>query len=186
MKIRRFLVALLSFALVYNLVVTPAMNIVADNLSSEAVESLETEFAEAGNETEAAETESEAAVEETEVTETEGEFAEKAEETAETKAVEAESETVEAAEIKTDTREIYEQLMACTEFEVFLEILSTMTEESRQKMTEEEIAAINAHGEALEPEPLPAVVIESEPPVMSVIVYETVNFDHVAPFVDAE
>ena len=54
-------------------------------------------------------------------------------------------------------------------------------------MTEEEIDEIEAYIESLEPEPLPAVVLEKseDEPVESEIIYPTVNFSNVAPFSDA-
>ena len=53
-------------------------------------------------------------------------------------------------------------------------------------MTEEQNQKIEAKITALEPEPLPAVVIEesSDEPVPSEIVYRTVNYTFVAPFGD--
>ena len=51
-------------------------------------------------------------------------------------------------------------------------------------LTDEQNAQIEAKIAALEPEPLPPVVIgeTKDEPVTSEIIYPTVNFDKVAPF----
>ncbi len=80
---------------------------------------------------------------------------------------------------------IVDRFLACVTTEEMDIILASMTEEQIVSLTEEEVAAVDAHYASLESAPAPAVVegIISEPPVQSVIVYETVNFDNVAKFV---
>ena len=76
---------------------------------------------------------------------------------------------------------LYGRIMACETLEEIFEILDEATDEELEALTDEEWDAIDEYIESLEPEPLPAVVIESEPPVPSEIVFGTVSFDNVAP-----
>ena len=76
--------------------------------------------------------------------------------------------------------------MACASLEEIFDILDAATEEELEALTDEEIEEIEALIESLEPEPLPAVVLEEseDEPVKSEIIYPTVNFSNVAPFGD--
>ena len=81
---------------------------------------------------------------------------------------------------------LFERLMACTTLEELFTLADETPEEELLALTDDENAQIEAKITALEPEPLPAVVIEesSDEPVPSEIIYPTVNFDEVAPFGD--
>ena len=76
---------------------------------------------------------------------------------------------------------LYDRVMACETLEEIFAILDEATDEELDALTDEEWDAIDEYMKSLEPEPLPAVVIESEPPVVSEIVVGTVSFDEVAP-----
>ena len=82
---------------------------------------------------------------------------------------------------------LFERIMECTTLEEIDAVLAEATEEEFDALTEEEIDEIEAYIESLEPEPLPAVVLEKseDEPVESEIIYPTVNFSNVAPFSDA-
>lgn len=80
---------------------------------------------------------------------------------------------------------LFERLMACETLEALFAIVDETPEEALLALTEEENAQIEAKIAALEPEPLPPVVIDGEAgdePVVSEIIYPTVNFANVAPF----
>lgn len=81
---------------------------------------------------------------------------------------------------------LFERLMACTTLEELFAIVDETSEEELQALTDEENRQIEELIEKLEPEPLPAIVIEQseDEPVISEIIYPTVNFDNVAPFGD--
>lgn len=81
---------------------------------------------------------------------------------------------------------LFERLMACKTLEELFKLIDDTPEEELMQLSEEQVAAVEAKIAALEPEPLPAVVIEesTDEPVISEIVYPTVNFDDVAPFGD--
>lgn len=81
---------------------------------------------------------------------------------------------------------LYERIMACTTLEEIDAILDAATEQELAALTEEENREINALIESLEPEPAPAVIPEEndDAPVVSEIIYPTVNFDQVAPLGD--
>ncbi len=84
---------------------------------------------------------------------------------------------------------LFERLMACGTIEEIDEIFAGVTEEEMAALallSEEKQIMLNEYITALEPEPLPPVFIESEPPVPSEIVFaeedEIVNMTDVAPF----
>lgn len=79
---------------------------------------------------------------------------------------------------------LFERLMACKTLEELFTIVDETPQEVLLALTEEENAQIEAKIAQLEPEPLPPVVIEEtmDVPVVSEIIYPTVNFDNVAPF----
>lgn len=79
---------------------------------------------------------------------------------------------------------LFDKLMACKTLEELFALIHETSEEELAALSEEQVAAIEVKIAALEPEPLPAVVIEesTDEPVISEIVYPTVNFDDVAPF----
>lgn len=85
---------------------------------------------------------------------------------------------------------LYERLMACETLEKFYAIADELTEEEQlafeESLAEDEIARLEAKLAALEPEPLPPVVIEesTDEPVESEIIYITKNVADVAPFLD--
>ena len=81
---------------------------------------------------------------------------------------------------------LFDRLMACETYEELVEMVDAMTEEERLALTEEQIVQVEEKLLALEPEPLPEIIIEEtdDEPVISEIIYPTVNFDNVAPFGD--
>ena len=95
-----------------------------------------------------------------------------------------------AAEDETPSQEVekslFDRLMATETMDELFAIVDETPEEDLLALTDEENAQIEAHIEAIEPQPLPAVVIEEEDnqPVPSEIVQGTVNFSNVAPLLD--
>ena len=83
---------------------------------------------------------------------------------------------------------LFDRIMACNTLEEIWAIVDNTPEELFMAMTEDQINQIEAKITELEPEPLPAVVIEesNDEPVPSEIVYVTVNYSNVAPLVGAE
>lgn len=83
---------------------------------------------------------------------------------------------------------VYDRIMACTTLEEIYAILDSYTDEELETLamalTQEQNAEIEAKITALEPEPLPPVVLEesTDEPVESEIIYVTVNYANVAPF----
>lgn len=79
---------------------------------------------------------------------------------------------------------LFDQLMACTTLDELFTLADKTPEEQLLALTDEQNAQIEAKIAALEPEPLPPVVIgeTKDEPVTSEIIYPTVNFDKVAPF----
>ena len=83
---------------------------------------------------------------------------------------------------------VYDRIMACTTLEEIYAILDSYTDEELETLamalTQEQNAEIEARITALEPEPLPPVVLEksTDEPVESEIIYVTVNYANVAPF----
>ena len=79
-------------------------------------------------------------------------------------------------------------------------MVDAMTEEELLALTEEQIVQVDEKLQALEPEPLPEIILDEngnvisealaddepvdEEPFVSEIIYPTVNFDNVAPFGD--
>lgn len=94
---------------------------------------------------------------------------------------EASSEATPVAE-----NDLYDRLMACETLEALFALIDETPEEELMQLSESQIAEVEAKIAALEPEPLPAVVIEesNDEPVVSEIIYPTVNFDDVAPLGD--
>lgn len=95
-----------------------------------------------------------------------------------------------AAEDVTPSQEVekslFDRLMATETIDELFAIVDETPEEDLLALTDEENAQIEAHIEAIEPQPLPAVVIDEEDnqPVPSEIVQGTVNFSNVAPLLD--
>lgn len=79
---------------------------------------------------------------------------------------------------------LFDQLMACKTLDELFTLADKTPEEQLLALTDEQNAQIEAKIDALEPEPLPPVVIgeTKDEPVTSEIIYPTVNFDKVAPF----
>ena len=78
--------------------------------------------------------------------------------------------------------EAFDALMACETLDALWARMDAMTDDQWAALTEAQLAELDAKLTALEPEPLPAIVIEeSEPPVPSEIGYELVSFTDVAP-----
>lgn len=79
---------------------------------------------------------------------------------------------------------LYKKIMTCATLDEIWEIIDNMTDEEWNALTEEQQKAIDARIEALEPEPLPAVVINNtvEATVQSEIVTPSRNVTNVAPF----
>ena len=79
---------------------------------------------------------------------------------------------------------LFERLMACKTLEELFALIDETPEEELMQLSDSEVAEVEAKIAELEPEPLPAVVIDesADEPVISEIIYPTVNFDNVAPF----
>ena len=94
----------------------------------------------------------------------------------------------EGGETDISAEELYNRFMACKTIEEIEALLEQLTEEQLNSLTEEQIAAIEAHINSLLPEGEPEIPLEpmepSEPPVESEIVSiaETVDMTNVAPF----
>lgn len=95
---------------------------------------------------------------------------------------------------------LFDRIMACNTLEEIWAIVDNTPEELLLAMTEEQIVQVEEKLLALEPEPLPEIILDEngnvisealaddEPvdkePFVSEIIYPTVNFDNVAPFGD--
>lgn len=81
-------------------------------------------------------------------------------------------------------KSLFERLMACETLDALFALVEETAEEELLALTDEENAAIEAKIAALEPEPLPPVVLEDceNESVVSEIIYPAVNFANVAPF----
>lgn len=81
---------------------------------------------------------------------------------------------------------LFVRLMAAETLEELYAIIDETAEEDLLALTDVEISQIEAKMAELEPEPLPEIVINgsSDEPVISEIIYPTINFDNVAPFGD--
>lgn len=105
----------------------------------------------------------------------------------ETKSEESESTTPPVTETQPQdpaVTAVFDQLMACKTLDELFTLADKTPEEQLLALTDEQNAQIEAKIAALEPEPLPPVVIgeTKDEPVTSEIIYPTVNFDKVAPF----
>lgn len=89
-----------------------------------------------------------------------------------------------AAEI--DTAAIVERLLAAATLEELAELVEALTDAEIAALSEEQIAAIEARFDALEPDPLPPVVIDetADAPVESEIIRPSRNYSNAAPFRD--
>lgn len=95
--------------------------------------------------------------------------------------------TVEGCTCPCHELSLFERLMACETLWDLYTLAEATPEEELLALTEEENAKIEAKIEALEPAPLPSVGegtadVPADEPVISEIIYPTVNFDNVAPF----
>lgn len=95
--------------------------------------------------------------------------------------------TVEGCTCPCHELSLFERLMACETLWNLYTLAEATPEEELLALTEEENAKIEAKIEALEPAPLPPVGegtadVPADEPVISEIIYPTVNFDNVAPF----
>lgn len=78
---------------------------------------------------------------------------------------------------------LFDRIMNCQTLDEIWILLEETTDEALATLTDEQITQIEAYMQALEPAPLPAIVIEeSDPPVASEIARPTVNYTYVAPF----
>ena len=89
-----------------------------------------------------------------------------------------------AAEI--DTAAIVERLLAAATWQELAESVEALTDAEIAALSEEQIAAIEARFDALEPDPLPPVVIDetADAPVESEIIRPSRNYSNAAPFRD--
>lgn len=80
----------------------------------------------------------------------------------------------------------FEKIMDAATLEEFQLIIMEASDVELDALTDEQMNKINEHLNAIEPEPLPPVVIEetNEDTVPSEIIYPTVSFANVAPFGD--
>lgn len=83
---------------------------------------------------------------------------------------------------------LYEKIMAAETLDEIWAILDGISDETYSTMTDGMNAKIDEKIDALEPAPAPAIVIEQtqEATVPSEIVYPTVNYTNVAPFVGGQ
>ena len=79
---------------------------------------------------------------------------------------------------------LFGRLMSCETLDELFALIESASEEELAALTEAEVAAVEARIEALEGEPLPDVILESDAPVESEIFWPTVNYSNVAPFGD--
>lgn len=79
---------------------------------------------------------------------------------------------------------LFNSLMSCETYEELMLLLDETPEEAFLKLNEEQIAKVEEKIQALEPQPLPPVILEesSDEPVVSEIIYPTVNYADAAPF----
>lgn len=79
---------------------------------------------------------------------------------------------------------LFDRLMKCENYVELMEMIEATPEKELMALTEEQVARIEEKIRTLEPQPLPEVIIEEtdDEPVVSEIIYPTVNFDNVAPF----
>lgn len=95
--------------------------------------------------------------------------------------------TVEGCTCPCHELNLFERLMACETLWDLYTLAEATPEEEMLALTDDENAQIRAKIEALEPAPLPPVGestadVPADEPVISEIIYPTVNFDNVAPF----
>ena len=95
--------------------------------------------------------------------------------------------TVEGCTCPCHELSLFERLMACETLWDLYTLAEATPEEEMLALTDDENAQIRAKIEALEPAPLPPVGestadVPADEPVISEIIYSTVNFDNVAPF----
>lgn len=165
MKKKKVFAVIISFALILAMALPGTLAVSADQDTSDS------EFT-ATNEPVTSTPEPETTPEETPTPEDEGEAA---------PTPEASSEATPAAE-----NDLFDRLMACETLEAVFALIDETPEEELMQLSESQIVEVEAKIAALEPEPLPAVVIEesNDEPVVSEIIYPTVNFDDVAPLGD--
>lgn len=95
--------------------------------------------------------------------------------------------TVEGCTCPCHQLSLFERLMACETLWDLYTLAEATPEEEMLALTDDENAQIRAKIEALKPAPLPPVGestadVPADEPVISEIIYPTVNFDNVAPF----
>ena len=79
---------------------------------------------------------------------------------------------------------VFKRLMEYDNFEEFITLLESISDEDYMKFTEEQLEQIDQKFMELVPQPLPPVEIKetTDEPVVSEIIYPTVNYANVAPF----
>lgn len=79
---------------------------------------------------------------------------------------------------------LFDRIMKCETYAEIMEMIEATPEEELMTLTSEQVAQVEEKIRALEPQPLPEIIIEEsdDEPVISEIIYPTINFDHVAPF----
>lgn len=79
---------------------------------------------------------------------------------------------------------LFDRLMKCETYAEIMDMIEATPEEELMALTSEQVAQVEEKIQALEPQPLPEIIIEGtdDEPVVSEIIYPTVNFDNVAPF----
>lgn len=82
------------------------------------------------------------------------------------------------------TCHLFERLMKCETLEELMTLISETPEDALMALSDEEADEVDAKIRALEPQPLPPVEIEesNDEPIVSEIVYTTVNYAWAAPF----
>lgn len=79
---------------------------------------------------------------------------------------------------------LFNRLMKCETHAELMEMIEAAPEEERMTLTSEQTAQVEEKVMELKPQPLPEIIVEqtADEPVVSEIIYPTVNFDKVAPF----
>jgi hypothetical protein len=100
--------------------------------------------------------------------------------------VSAEAQNFESGKDRSSGASLFDRLMACETLEELFALIDKTPERELRQLNDSEVAAVEAKVAALEPEPLPPVVVETstDKPVISEIVRPAVNFSKVAPFGD--
>lgn len=98
----------------------------------------------------------------------------------------AKPETPAKDEMNKEASQLFDKIMACKTLDEIWAVFDGATDKAVDELTDKQNAQIDAKIASLEPAPAPAVVVErsDDETVPSEIVYPTVNYTYVAPFVE--